>query len=722
VPEKRQEVAILKSVKAFSFPLFSIIFFAVIIITLSLSLAANAEEIGSVTITGNWVNIRSGPGLDYSKVHTLPEGTVLPALKSQNGWYNVVLPSGQKGWVIDDYAELKYSTSSETGNNLKVKVNGQEVKFDTQPFIDKNDRTMVPIRFVAEELGAVVGWNEDEQKVSIVLGDKKVFLWIEKKSVQVNDSRIEIDTQPIIKNERTMVPLRFVSEAFGATVGWDGKNNTVTIELKNKDVGGIDASSKKKVATITGNIVNIRSGAGVNFTRIDQFPAGTELEVLDEGVDSEGRTWYKVKLPLESQGWIAGWLVDISIIEDDGATNNSVDSPRNLRRKALVIGNVVNIRSGPGLGYEVISQVSKGDSLLVLGSSNEWYEVRLNDGSQGWIHGSLVSIQSVNPSRGSSTREDYLSTLPKVDEELDYPAIQNVILKDTGHGVEILIQGNEPLQHSAFVLQNPKRLVIDIPGTKVALAEESLEQSFDNKFVKSIRVGQFEEDTSRIVIDLLTPVSYNVEELFDGEVLSFFLQKSSLQGKVIVIDPGHGSLQPGNWADPGAIGPAGTHEADVVLEIAKKTAAILNSQGATVIMTRTGDTALSLAGRAAVANDMDADIFVSIHANANPNPAVNGSSVYYYASDWNSTASNQRAEREKLARLIQYYIVKYAATRDEGIIERGFKVLRETEMPSVLVETAFITNPREEKLLASEAFQNKLAQGIAQGISSYFLE
>lgn len=116
---------------------------------------------------------------------------------------------------------------------LAIAVNGEEVNFiDEKPYIDTNSRTMVPIRFISESLGAKVEWIADERKVLITKQDTEISLIIGMKSALVNGENIKLDTVSIIKGDRTFVPLRFVGEAFGATVDWDDKNKVVAISTR----------------------------------------------------------------------------------------------------------------------------------------------------------------------------------------------------------------------------------------------------------------------------------------------------------------------------------------------------------------------------------------------------------------------------------------------------------------------------------------------------------
>lgn len=112
---------------------------------------------------------------------------------------------------------------------IRILVNGESIDFDEPPFI-KDGRTMVPVRFVSERLGASLAWDGEEQKVTIDLEDTRIVLVIGKDFARVDQEEIELDAPPEIAKGRTMVPLRFVGEALDADVGWDGETRTVTVD------------------------------------------------------------------------------------------------------------------------------------------------------------------------------------------------------------------------------------------------------------------------------------------------------------------------------------------------------------------------------------------------------------------------------------------------------------------------------------------------------------
>lgn len=182
-----------------------------------------------------------------------------------------------------------------------------------------------------------------------------------------------------------------------------------------------------------------------------------------------------------------------------------------------------------------------------------------------------------------------------------------------------------------------------------------------------------------------------------------------LKGKVILVDPGHGG------ADPGAIGYSGLQEKVVTLAVGKNLEALLKEAGATVVMTRTGDQSVSNTKRVELANKAEADIYVSIHANAFTSPDSNGTETHYCEKNDNSEASRF------LAHQLQRELVSALGLRDRGVKKNSFFVLTNTEMPAALVELAFLTNPEEEELLRDAKTHKKSAEALYRGLEAYFI-
>lgn len=172
---------------------------------------------------------------------------------------------------------------------------------------------------------------------------------------------------------------------------------------------------------------------------------------------------------------------------------------------------------------------------------------------------------------------------------------------------------------------------------------------------------------------------------------------------VVVIDPGHGGR------DPGAVGIGGLQEKQINTAISNRVQQQLQAAGITVLMTRSSDVFVDLDARAQYANRAGANVFVSIHANAisMDRPEVNGLETYYFSSG------------ERLARSIHSAVLGNVSMRDRGVRQARFYVLRYTTMPSVLVETGFVTGAEDAARFRDPAAVNRIADGIARGILNY---
>ena len=390
----------------------------------------------------------------------------------------------------------------------------------------------------------------------------------------------------------------------------------------------------------------------------------------------------------------------------------------------------------------------------------------------------------------------------------------------------VTIESDSPLQTSQSTVNNPPRLVLDIVGISInpALRELVAKVRQDDPNIAGIRVGQFNADVVRLVIDLkqgirpqifsLTPVAayqhrlvldlYPLQAIDPLDALiaqhvpssptnkppdplaDLLAQRSgsselppavagnpSTLGKalgangpsppvtgtdrliVIALDPGHGG------EDPGAIGPGGTKEKDVVLKLAfllrdRINATSVKGNPMRAYLTRDADFFVPLHIRVQKARRVQADLFVSLHADAFYTPAPQGASVFALSQGGaSSSAARWMAAKENKADSIgglnvkvkdaqaQNAILDMSTTRQitdslalggtllgemgrvgklhKGSVEQAsFAVLKAPNIPSVLVEAAFISNPEEEKKLITEEYQNQVADALMRGISAYF--
>ena len=255
-------------------------------------------------------------------------------------------------------------------------------------------------------------------------------------------------------------------------------------------------------------------------------------------------------------------------------------------------------------------------------------------------------------------------------------------------------------------VKNPlvEKIKVQEVGDKLTQIAVELNKDLENDNYKVYTAERDKRSNKpyRIVIDL-KKAKKKVKSNIDG-----------VKGRAIVIDPGHGGT------DSGAVGPSGVRECDVALSVSLKLRDLLTSNGASVRMTRETDKDVygpnapagpELRARVNVGNfTPGTDIFVSVHCNAFASPTANGMETYYYAGS---------KDGQRLATCINEELAEAGGLHNRGVKTANFYVIKNSNMPATLLELAFVTNPREEKLLDDDDYQNKLSAAIAKGIGRY---
>jgi N-acetylmuramoyl-L-alanine amidase len=329
------------------------------------------------------------------------------------------------------------------------------------------------------------------------------------------------------------------------------------------------------------------------------------------------------------------------------------------------------------------------------------------------------------------------------------------------------------VDHQLITLVKPDRLVIDIADVALKTSLDSLDLSTTS--IAKIRHAVRNKTGLRVVLDLrskISPKSFSLsanEQYGNRLVIDLYDKKSSVSRSVeevieqknrkiiIAIDAGHGG------EDPGALGPRRVREKVVALQIAQKLEALFDSnpyfQGELI---RTGDYYISLPKRTKIAHDKRADFFISIHADAFTNPKAYGASVYALSTKGaTSEAATILAAKENRADLIggasslslnDYpddvlkgvlldlsqtatvsssldagkYVLKnmggVARLHKKKVEQAGFMVLKSPDVPSLLIETGFISNPKEARDLSTRSYQRKMANAIYQGLVQYYAD
>jgi len=353
--------------------------------------------------------------------------------------------------------------------------------------------------------------------------------------------------------------------------------------------------------------------------------------------------------------------------------------------------------------------------------------------------------------------------------------LQHVALEGDGDRASLTLTLSATVHPHVFMLAQPWRLVVDLPATRLLPGAHTPSAAGP---ILSLHQALRSDGTLRLVMALRAPVQHQLSTRSSsaGAVLlqlsvsaggaapAPVIAKASVKplppshapastdrNIIVVIDAGHGGM------DPGASGPGGTHEKDVTLAIAQALAARIDQEsGMHAILTRDTDRFILLPDRMRLARTAHADLFVSIHADSVPNSDITGASVYVLSERGaSSEAASWLADRENAADLkggvslsnvdpklatvlldvsqsaqmgtsteaadrVVEALDQVGAVRKREVQHAAFVVLKAPDVPSMLIETAYISNPGEERKLRTPEYQQRLADAICRGLAGYF--
>ncbi|RNC63195.1 MAG: N-acetylmuramoyl-L-alanine amidase LytC [Candidatus Dichloromethanomonas elyunquensis] len=388
----------------------------------------------------------------------------------------------------------------------------------------------------------------------------------------------------------------------------------------------------------------------------------------------------------------------------------------------------LNLRDTPSASGKALQVIPQGTTIEITSKQGQWYQTSYHD-KTGWISAEFVTITQtykqgkITASGGLNLREtasvssDILATIPQ-GTTIPITGDQNQWYKTAYQGTPgwvskefVTILSEESSRSSPETVDLSANGRVYILGG-FGVVSENTENIIEGKAVSTYQDNQREFPSLPEKLTGAATYDPAKEVLLDP----FEGISSSLKGKKIMIDPGHGG------PDTGAIGPNDTYEKNNNLAIAVYLKDILTEAGAIVSMTRTKDISpapeytetADLEARVNMANGTNPDLFISIHNNARSNSETTGTATYY-------SSQNPRADvSAKLAEVMENTVTATLNTNKEGVRKADFYVLAYTKMPSVLVEVAYISNPYEEARLQNPVFQKNVATAVFHGINTFY--
>ncbi len=691
----------------------------------------------SIAITGRVVNLRSGPGTTFSVVAQAQQGDTFTRLEEEGDWIKIHLSSNQHayvaGWLTSPATDEDQAPPAPPAPPTRIAITGRVVNLRSGPGTGFSIVTQTHQGETFSVVGAKGEWLE------IVLpSGENVFVagWLTQETTEICTSLFEVPPVTLY-----------------------GTTHTNTI---------------------------VRSAPSTTYSQIAQLGPQQRVEVLHSAVG-----WHQVLLNSGATGWVEGSLLRLSHSKTLSYTllchQHLVEIHHNTT--VTVTGSRVNVRSGPSTNHAIVTTVSANALLQVVGTNHDWLEIRTPEGTAGWIAKwltspsntadlSRVSLSRTNTQKKTLTIEGSFSMIPSIHWAEDGKALLVTIASNTvATRLPINMEEFQDLSvnengvmlrfyarpQAEIIERSTERVVITFRAAVPRIELLELTQrdivrihtrgnvtptvTHDNRgnlritmpettytgqvppdmsgaaMARSINVEQA-GSTLRMTVDSAAQGRYIVRQYANH--VDVELLQPGLVGKVIMLDPGHGG------SDPGAIGPTGLYEKTPNLDLALRLKALLDAEGAVVLLTRDGDHRVrmpqdyepqrdnpfaplteDLRARAAMAEMAQVDLFISIHNNGNHDRSIAGTTTYYHPSNLNSDASRHLAGSMQQALL-------GLGRRDRGVRTMNAAVLRATTQPAVLLEVVYVTNAQEEMLLSDPAFLQKAAEKMRDGLKHYF--
>ncbi len=710
-----------------------------------------------------------------------------------------------------------------TASPITLMVNGQKIVTKQMPPVIVQDTTLVPAREVFEPLGATVEWKASSKETYITMGNTQIVLQMNNPIAQVNGIAKQMKMPSKIINDKTMIPARFVAEELNFTVEWKNKERIVVIDAPkpttpegtlayhDTEEWGIEVAPPSKPEE--------QIPPAHNDTTINEQPRVEELGGGDAGVDlkTQAIIWQNIVEagvnPIEQFNDIESQKHLLTDVLTSTAEGNRLtiktSTPISQVKHEIIAGNrlVVDVYNANMKLKSTTTEIKNNPFVVSIRASQH-----------------QVSPEKITRVVFDLTNfYEYDAVLSSDRKELSFQIRRNSITKVQFSTVDeidmVEIQGSFVPSTKIVRLTNPDRLVVDMSYADFLLGYR--EASIKGQFIQTVRTSQFDDNTVRLVMEtrgqpdyeivpqtnmqsqntlmirLKQPVYQNISytnnekaqvvlrkfpdfpiqisniehiegyinkqytltlpgdflaqygqgtfKIDDGILRSVTLQNNKdnkteiffMANKVniyevsedenniyislikpkdrykqiVVLDPGHGGR------DPGAVH-NGLKEKDLTLKVGLYLYELMQQMPQTkVYMTRNTDVYPEFVDRTGLANELEADLFISIHFNANVSTKPKGTEVYYLArkNEYEGTLTSKKA-----AQIMQNQLVSQLGTVNRGIKTENFIVLRNTIMPAVLLEIGFLSNAEDAQKFKNEENIWRSAQAIFNGIQQSF--
>ncbi len=638
-------------------------------------------------------------------------------------------------WLLFTAALLLMGLSAlpaEAAAPVVITVEGEPVPGDVPPVI-VDGHMLVSVRFVSEALGAEVLWDPEQRQVTVTQGGTTVVLTLDQPEALVNGQTVPLAVPAQLIQDRTMVPVRFIAEALGATVEWDPDTRTANITRRAAAITGLaylrDTGETRVVLTLSEPVASVTAEEGRNQVALTLSPAEIQVEQPARAIyDSLMKTVH-----LEADGRTVRLVANLWRTPSY-RYERSPDGTRLVVTFAHTVTGIhfhrdgivplVSIAATGKLNYTAFT-LREPDRLvldLVGAQMDPRVETALEPGQPY-----LTRIRSAVHRGDFEGVRVVLELDPTVPYELIstdmglqvrfIPAITSFAAERLEGRTRLTFAGTLPMDAQVALPEGKRELRLRVPQTRLALKQQVYELGDGTVDAVSLTHTP-DRDETIITVALPYYLGHRVVSRGQSGQIIVDVVTSPVYGKRIWVDAGHGQV-PGGRDDPGAVGETyGIYEKEVNLQVALALQKKLEAAGAVVFMTRTGDEGIDFRERPDRVNALQppVDLFVSIHHNSAPRSTARGTETYF----WPVHPSSRAA-----AEAIHAAVLEALGFPDRKVRQEPFYVIREVTAPTVLVELGYLSNPEEERAIAEpgaavKTYPDRAAEGLLQGILDFF--
>lgn len=624
---------------------------------------------------------------------------------------------------------------------VKIEIDGKAMVPKDMPAVIIDGRTMLPMRQIAQELGCEVNWNEAAKQIYVMQGSDIIVFTVDSKTGYENGKEFTMDVPATIVNDRTMLPVRALADALHLNIKWDDPNRIVSIQSGDtvvKDEPKAPESGQTTAGTLTGIQTPSAKDADQTFTIQADGPMGRYEKTF---VDDQ-------KIVLDFYGAKSSLPSEITKTNSDIVTGIRTATHEN---NGDSFTRVVFDLSGKK-DYEVTQSADKKNITISFGKTTV--------DKISAVHGQNKDIITIGGtgSFGASVAmtadpQKIIVTIPNCQsnlsdkintDELQY-VLDGKVDTSKGNTVELVLAVEDLVQYS--YREENQSLILEIYPTtlknmrydknanvlyldkkdKIDTGSVKFEDHYLDGYFDVTLPGDYESDYGYGTYDVKGTVVENIEVSTKGGSTTFRFKQNRISAyevtdegdsyairvknpkevydKVLLLDAGHGGKDPGTSGN-------GMQEKNLTLTIAQKIEQELQGSGIKVYMTRDSDVYPENSTRAQTANDI-ADLMVSIHINSGPETANGTESLYQvHAND-----SSSRLTSKQLAEILQANMISATGNTNRGVkLRTDLLILNRTTVPSAIVEVIFITNTGDALKISTPAYQDQVAQAIADGI------